>query len=121
MITFNLFHGFKLHGSPYFVNQPRSVGGALAEIVQVFSGNIYYRAWIEEIVMDETSTAIKAVKIGSYGMAGEKWIRVYEGKTDELAPLAQVCYWFYKATGNASDKYKADVLSHEEHPAASAV
>jgi hypothetical protein len=91
---------------------PRSFGwqilrDALAEIVHVLTITYaHYGAWIEDI--DDT-----AVKIGSYGMAGER-IHIYEGSTDEIMQLAAVCRWFYRDTGCASDEFKAKML-REEH------
>jgi hypothetical protein len=108
MITMNLFNGSELHCSPHFQNQPRTVGDALAEIVRILQNNAEYGAWFEDFDDDG-----KTLKVGSWGMAGEKCIHVYEGNQEEILPLAFVCYWFYKAKGNASDEFEAKLLREE--------
>jgi hypothetical protein len=106
----NLFDGSKLHPSPYFQTQPRTVGDALAEIVYTLGEvHLWYGSWVEDLDYDG-----KIVRVGNYGMAGERWISVYEGPTEEIQPLARVCLWFYKTTGCGSDEFKAKML-REEH------
>lgn len=109
MIVFNLFAGTELHPSPHYQNQERSVGEALAEVVRVLSDEGRYGCWVEDYKYGEVSM----VKVGSYGMAGARWIYTFEGPIDEIRPLVEVCYWFHKAGGKASDEFKAKLRVRE--------
>jgi hypothetical protein len=106
MITKNLFNGSELHSSPHFQDQSCTTPDALAEVVHTLDiTHFHYGAWVEDIHLDGDNSF---VKVGSYGMAGERWIEVYEGPEEELHPLAKVCWWFYKAGGEISDELKAN-------------
>jgi hypothetical protein len=103
MIKYNLYDSPDLHPSPQYVNQELTVGDALERLVGVLSGFDAHEstAWVEDVNLLNNPV----VKVGWYGMAGEKWIEVFEGSHGEITRLADVCNWYYQATGKASDKY----------------
>jgi hypothetical protein len=103
MITHSLFDGPNPKSG---CSQQQRVEDSLAEVVHFLSvTNQYYGSWIEEVRLDGGKSV---VRIGFNGMSGERWIHVYEGSAFALVPLVQVCYWFYKTGGDASDEFKAN-------------
>lgn len=107
MIKYRMWDGSTEPSLPHDMGRIYPVGDALTKIVDLLGAtHLEWGSWIEEM-QPHQETGSYVIKIGTNGMAGERWIHVFEGPGSEIYPLAQVCWWFYQVTGQGSAAIKA--------------